>query len=106
MSRPPRRRVVVTGLGLITPCGSGVEPTWSALVEGKSGIAPITSFDASQLKTRIAGEARDFRAEDYLDGKEIRRMDRFEHLAIAAADMAIRDSGLTITGRTAERTAV
>jgi 3-oxoacyl-[acyl-carrier-protein] synthase II len=106
MYDPSRRRVAVTGLGLITPCGTGVDATWSALAEGKSGIAAIASFDASRLKTRIAGEARDFRAEDYLDGKEIRRMDRFEHLAIAAADMAIRDSGLTISGPLAERTAV
>jgi 3-oxoacyl-[acyl-carrier-protein] synthase II len=106
MSRPPRRRVAVTGLGLITPCGSGTEASWRSLVEGKSGIGPIGSFDASRLKTRIAGEARDFRAEAYLDGKELRRMDRFEHLAVAAADMAIQDSGLAIGGELAERTAV
>jgi 3-oxoacyl-[acyl-carrier-protein] synthase II len=107
-SRPatPRRRVVVTGVGLITPCGTGAAASWQALVEGRSGIGPISLFDASGLKTRIAGEARDFQALDYLDAKEIRRMDRFEHLAVAAADMALADSGLRITPAIAERTAV
>lgn len=100
------RRVVVTGLGLITPCGANAAKTWQALIDGRSGIGPISLFDASAFKTRIAGEARDFQPLDYLDAKELRRMDRFEQLAIAAADMAITDSGLRVTPSVAERTAV
>jgi 3-oxoacyl-[acyl-carrier-protein] synthase II len=106
LTAPPRRRVVVTGLGLVTPCGVGIDATWSALVEGRSGVGPITSFDPGPFKTRFAGEARDFRAEDHLDRKELRRMDRFEHLAIAAADMAMASSGLRVTPANAERIAV
>jgi 3-oxoacyl-[acyl-carrier-protein] synthase II len=104
--RGPPRRVVVTGLGLVSPCGTGVERSWSALVAGKSGVAPITQFDASKLATRFAGEARDFNGEDWLPRKELRRMDRFEHMAVAAADMALADSGLRVTPDNAERIAV
>src|SRR4051794_5097729 len=104
--RLPPRRVVVTGLGLVSPCGTGVERSWGALVEGRSGIGPITLFDAGKLATRFAGEARDFRGEDWLPGKEMRRMDRFEHMAVAAADMALADSGLSITPANAERIAI
>lgn len=88
------RRVVVTGLGLVTPLGVGVEQTWSAAVAGRSGIALVESFDVSALPTKIAGEVRDFKAEDWLDAKEVRRNDRFIHFALAAAEMAIKDSGL------------
>jgi 3-oxoacyl-[acyl-carrier-protein] synthase II len=101
-----KRRVVVTGLGLISPCGTGVEKSWEALVRGQSGVGPITLFDASGLDCRIAGEVKDFRAEDFMDRKELRRMDRFSQFAVAAADMALKDSGLTITDANAERTAV
>ncbi|HET6413664.1 MAG TPA: beta-ketoacyl-ACP synthase II [Anaeromyxobacter sp.] len=89
-----RRRVVVTGLGLVSPVGVGVEESWSALVAGKSGIAPITLFDASTFPTRIAGEVKGFDPEKFMDRKEVRRNDRFIHFAIAAADMAFRDAGL------------
>jgi len=89
-----RRRVVVTGLGLVSPVGIGVEESWSALVAGKSGIAPITLFDASTFPTRIAGEVKGFDPEKFMDRKEVRRNDRFIHFAIAAADMAFRDAGL------------
>jgi 3-oxoacyl-[acyl-carrier-protein] synthase II len=104
--RSPPRRVAVTGLGLITPCGTGVERSWAALLEGRSGVGPITLFDASRMPTRFAGEAQDFKGEDFLPRKEMRRMDRFEHLAIAAADMAIASSGLQISPANAERIAV
>lgn len=102
----PARRVVVTGLGLVTPCGTGVDKTWQSLVEGRSGVAPISLFDASALSVRFAGEARDFNGEDFLPRKEMRRMDRFEQLAIAAADMAMTSSGLKVTAENAERIAV
>ncbi|MDH3898195.1 MAG: beta-ketoacyl-[acyl-carrier-protein] synthase II, partial [Deltaproteobacteria bacterium] len=72
-----QRRVVVTGLGLVTPVGIGVEETWSALVAGKSGISRITRFDATDMATQIAGEVKDFKAEDYVSRKDLRRMDIF-----------------------------
>jgi 3-oxoacyl-[acyl-carrier-protein] synthase II len=101
-----KRRVVVTGLGLISPCGTGVEKSWEALVRGQSGVGPITLFDASGLDCRIAGEVKDFRPEDFIDRRELRRMDRFCQFAVSAADMAMKDSGLTITPENAERVAV
>jgi 3-oxoacyl-[acyl-carrier-protein] synthase II len=88
----PKRRVVVTGLGLITPCGTGVEKSWAGLVAGRSGIGPIGLFDASALPVRIAGEARDFRAEEFIERRQLRRMDRFQHLALAAGEMAVADA--------------
>ncbi len=100
-----RRRVVVTGLGLLTPCGTGVEKSWQALVQGRSGIGPITLFDAARLDTRIAGEVRDFQPEDFIERRELRRMDRFQQLAVAASDMAMRDSGLQVTPQNAHRVA-
>jgi 3-oxoacyl-[acyl-carrier-protein] synthase II len=100
-----KRRVVVTGLGLITPCGTGLEKSWSNLVEGRSGIGPITLFDAGALPVRIAGEVRDFRAEDFLERRELRRMDRFQHLAVAAAEMALADAGVRAPLPDAERVA-
>src|SRR4051812_10141169 len=90
------RRVAVTGVGLVTPLGTGVEQNWQALVEGRSGVAPITRFDAKDFPTRIAGEVRDFRAEDFIEKKEIKKMDLFIQYAMAAADMAIGSSGLRI----------
>ncbi len=91
-----RRRVVITGLGLISPLGIGIEENWKGLVEGKSGIGPITRFDASQFSTRIAGEVKDFNPENYIDKKEIRKMDLFIHFALAATSLALDDSGLKI----------
>ncbi len=98
-----RRRVVVTGLGLVSPVGTGVEESWSALVAGKSGIGPITLFDASTFPTRIAGEVKGFDPEKFMDRKEVRRNDRFIHFALAAGDMAFRDSGLDMTREDPER---
>jgi len=100
------RRVVITGLGLITPLGIGVEENWSALLEGRSGIGTITSFDSSALPVHIAGEVKGFDPADYIEQKEIKKMDRFIHFAIAASQMAMDDSGLKITGANAERVGV
>jgi 3-oxoacyl-[acyl-carrier-protein] synthase II len=99
------RRVVVTGLGLITPCGTGVEASWASLVAGRSGVGPLTLFDASRLPSRIAGEARDFRVDDWIERREARRMDRFQHFALAAAEMAVRHSRLRVTPENAGRIA-
>ncbi|MEN9799726.1 MAG: Beta-ketoacyl-acyl carrier protein synthase [Pseudomonadota bacterium] len=90
------RRVVVTGTGLITALGTGVEKNWQALVQGKSGIGIISKWDASKLDTRIAGEVKDFAAEQFMDRKEARRMDPFAQYAVAAAEMAMKDSGLPV----------
>jgi 3-oxoacyl-[acyl-carrier-protein] synthase II len=92
-----RRRVVVTGLGLVSPVGVGVEPSWKALVAGQSGIGPITLFDASTYPTRIAGEVKNFEPGDFMDRKEARRNDRFIQFGLAAAEMAMKDSGLDMS---------
>ncbi|MEW5914382.1 MAG: beta-ketoacyl-ACP synthase II [Thermodesulfobacteriota bacterium] len=89
-----QRRVVVTGLGLVTPLGTGVEKTWEGLKAGKSGIGPITKFDASAFKTQIAGEVLDFEVEKWVPVKKIRRLDPFIHFAIAASRMAWESAGL------------
>lgn len=101
-----RRRVVVTGLGLVTPLGIGVSETWDALIKGKSGIGRITQFDASTYPVQIAAEVKNFDPSQYIEQKEIKKMDRFIHFAIAASDMAIKDSGLKITPENAERVGV
>jgi 3-oxoacyl-[acyl-carrier-protein] synthase II len=98
-----RRRVVVTGLGLVSPVGIGVEESWSALVAGRSGIGPITLFDASTFPTRIAGEVKGFDPAQFMDRKEARRNDRFIQFALAAADMAVKDAGLDMAKEDAER---
>ena len=90
------RRVVITGLGLVTPLGIGVEETWTALCEGKSGIGEITRFDASGFDTKIAGEVKDFHPEDFLPKKEAKRIQSFIAYAVAASRMALEDSGLKI----------
>lgn len=100
------RRVVVTGVGVVSALGTGLEKNWQALTNGQSGIATITRFDASQLPTQIAGEVRDFNAEDWIDKKEVKKMDLFIQYAMAAADMAMADSGLQITEANAERVGV
>ncbi|MGD0283418.1 MAG: beta-ketoacyl synthase N-terminal-like domain-containing protein, partial [Dissulfurispiraceae bacterium] len=101
-----KRRVVITGLGLVTPIGIGVEETWNAALDGKSGIGHITHFDASSLPVRIAGEIKGFDPANYIEAKEIKKMDRFIHLAVAAATMAVSDSGFRITAENAERVGV
>jgi 3-oxoacyl-[acyl-carrier-protein] synthase II len=88
------RRVVVTGLGLVSPVGNTVESGWDAVCNGKSGIGLITEFDASELATRIAGEIRDFEVTDYISAKEARRYDKFLHYGLAAAQDAMKEAGL------------
>lgn len=101
-----KRRVVITGVGMITPLGIGVEQSWNGLLAGRSGIGKITQFDAANFPTRIAGEVAGFNPEDYIEPKEIKKMDRFIHFALAAAQMAMNDSGLKITDENAERAGV
>jgi 3-oxoacyl-[acyl-carrier-protein] synthase II len=90
------RRVVVTGLGAVTPLGVDVRSTWDAVLAGTSGVGPITRFDAKDFSTTIAAEVKGFDAEQFIDRKEIKRMDPFIHYAMAAAHMAMEDAGLTI----------
>jgi 3-oxoacyl-[acyl-carrier-protein] synthase II len=89
-----RRRVVVTGLGLVSPVGNSVSEGWNQLLAGKSGIAPITKFDAAGFSCRFAGEVKGFQIEDYIPGKEARHMDTFIHFGMAAAIQAVQDAGL------------
>ena len=100
------KRVVITGVGLVTPLGTGVGKSWRALCNGESGIGPITRFDTSKYRTRIAGEVNDFRAEDYLPKKEIARTQPFMSYAVAATQMAIEDSGLVIDDSNSHRVGV
>jgi 3-oxoacyl-[acyl-carrier-protein] synthase II len=100
------RRVVVTGMGLVTPLGIGVQDTWSALIAGKSGIGNITRFDASGYGTRIAAEVQGFNAEDFMAKKEAKRTEHFIAYAIAASRMALEDSGLKIDGTNGHRVGV
>ncbi|SUI59521.1 3-oxoacyl-[acyl-carrier-protein] synthase 2 [Shewanella putrefaciens] len=92
-----KRRVVVTGLGLVTPVGNTVDTTWKALLSGKSGIAPITKFDASEFTTRFSGSVKDFDVEQYVTKKDARKMDLFIQYGMAAAIQAIQDSGLDMS---------
>jgi len=97
------RRVVITGLGMVTPLGIGVEENWEAVSKGKSGIGPITKFDASSFASQIAGEVKDFRSEDFLSTKDAKHLDVFIHYAVASARMAIEDSKLKITPKNNHR---
>jgi beta-ketoacyl-acyl-carrier-protein synthase II len=104
--RGPSGRVVVTGIGALTPLGIGVEPTWQALLAGRSGIGPVTRFDASDYPTRIAGEVKAFEASDFLDKKEARRVDRFIAFAAAATQMAVEDAAFPTDDDVRVRTGV
>jgi len=106
LSRSSKRRVVVTGLGCISPVGNSVDEAWNAVIAGKSGIANITKFDASGFSTHFAGEVKDFRIDDYIPAKEARHMDTFIHYGIAAGMQAVKDSGLVVTEENAERIGV
>jgi len=101
-----KRRVVVTGIGLVTPLGIGVEKTWQSLCEGKSGVGRITRFDPSELPSQIAAEVKDFDPADFIEKKEIKKMDRFIQFGIAAAKMAVEDARLEITEAISERVGV
>ncbi len=98
-----KRRVVVTGLGMLSPVGNTVESTWSALLAGQSGIGPIDHFDTTAYATRFAGLVKNFNCEDYLSRKEARKMDIFIQYGIAAGMQAMRDSGLVVTEENAPR---
>src|SRR5262247_3921482 len=100
------RRVVVTGLGAVTPLGLDIDTIWEKLCQGVSGIGKITRFDAHEYAAQIAGEVQDFTPEHYIDKRDLRRMDRFVHFALAASQEAIQDAGLTITESTADRVGV
>jgi 3-oxoacyl-[acyl-carrier-protein] synthase II len=100
------RRVVVTGVGVISALGTGVEKNWTALMQGKSGIDRITRFDASELPTQIAGEVKDFNPEEFIDKKEVKKMDLFIQYGLAAAELAMADSGLVVSEENAERVGV
>ena len=101
-----RRRVVVTGLGLVSPVGNSVPEAWDNLIAGKSGIGPITRFDASAFSARIAGEVKGFDVAAYLSAKEARRMDTFIHFGMAAGIQAFRDSGIEVGAENADRIGV
>ena len=100
------RRVVVTGLGCVSPIGNSIAEAWSAAVEGKSGIANITKFDAQPFSVHFAGEVKGFNIEDYIPGKEARHMDTFIHFGMAAGIQAVQDSGLVVTEENADRIGV
>jgi len=89
-----RHRVVVSGIGVITPIGIGREDFWEGLLAGQNGISRITLFDPSKFRSQMAGEVKAFHAEEWIDGKLARRMDRFTHFALVAADLAMQDAGL------------
>jgi 3-oxoacyl-[acyl-carrier-protein] synthase II len=101
-----RRRVVITGVGVVSPLGLDAPSSWAALVEGKSGIGPITKFDVSAFSCRIGGEVRGFVPENYIDRKEVKKMDTFIHFAIAASREAMSDSGLKIDATNDDRVGV
>ncbi|MFH1573269.1 MAG: beta-ketoacyl synthase N-terminal-like domain-containing protein, partial [Acidobacteriota bacterium] len=90
-----KRRVVITGAGFVTALGAGPEETWQALLRGESGIGPITRFDTTEFSSRIAAEVKNFDPTAYMERKEARKMDTFIHYAIAAAEFAVRDAGLS-----------
>lgn len=106
MNRALKRRVVITGLGAVTPLAAGVEESWRKLCQGKSGVARITKFDPSGFNVQIAAELKDFHPEDFLDKKKIRRTDPFIQYALVAARMAIDDAGLVISDNNTSRAGV
>ena len=101
-----KRRVVITGVGAVTPLGNDIETTWAGIKEGKSGVGMLTRLDASQFAAKIAAEVKDFDIEKYIERKEARKMDRFTHYALAASIMAVEDANLKITDELGLRTGV
>ncbi|MEZ5585178.1 MAG: beta-ketoacyl synthase N-terminal-like domain-containing protein, partial [Candidatus Competibacteraceae bacterium] len=97
------KRVVVTGMGLVSPVGNDMETAWRAILAGRSGVGPITAFDASQFPVRFAAAVKDFDVEQYIPRKEAKKMDAFIHYGIAASVQAIRDAGLEINDANANR---
>ncbi|KMM38907.1 beta-ketoacyl-ACP synthase II [Guptibacillus hwajinpoensis] len=101
-----KRRVVITGLGTVSPLGNSVSETWTNIVNGVSGINPLTRLDKEQFAAKVSGEALEFDPEQFMDRKEVRKMDRFTQFAVAASQMAVEDAGLTINDENAERVGV
>ena len=101
-----KRRVVVTGVGVVSPLGNTIDDTWAAIKAGKSGVGPLTRVDAEKFSAKVAAEVKDFDIEQYVERKEARKMDRFTQFALAAALMAHKDSGLEVTESNAERVGV
>jgi 3-oxoacyl-[acyl-carrier-protein] synthase II len=100
------RRVVITGIGLVSPLGIGTQENWTSLIAGKSGIGPITRFDARDFACRIAGEVKGFNPEDWVAKKDVKKMDLFIHYAMAASEMALRDAAYQVAPSEAERVGV
>lgn len=101
-----KKRVVVTGVGAVTPLGNNIESTWTNILAGKTGIGPLTRLNADDYPAKVAAELKDFNIEDYVERKEARKMDRFTHYAIAASTMAVKDSKLDITDDNSHRVGV
>lgn len=101
-----QRRVVVTGMGMVSPVGTTLNASWSSLIEGKSGIAKITSFDPEKFDAQIAGEVKDFNVDEFVPKKEQKKMDRFIHFALATTQMALQDSGLELNDSVKANTGV
>src|SRR5262245_18679952 len=101
-----RRRVVVTGIGLVSPLGIGTEATWQGALAGRSGIAPITQFDAAAYPVTFAGEVKSFNPLDWLDKKDVKKCARFIQFALAATSMAVQASGLRVDAANATRVGV
>ena len=101
-----RRRVVVTGLGIVSPVGNSIDDAWKNILDGKSGITPIDTFDASAFSVRFSGSVKNFDVEQYMSKKDARKMDTFIHYGMAASIQAIEDSGLEVTEENAPRIGV
>jgi 3-oxoacyl-[acyl-carrier-protein] synthase II len=106
MQQQQNKRIVITGMGAVTPLGIGTEAYWDGLMAGRSGVGRITHFDPAEFDVKIAAEVKDFEPGDWVDRKEARRMDRFAQFGVAAARMALQDAGLTITDENANRVGV
>ncbi len=106
MQDQPVRRVVITGLGLVTPLGTGVDKTWKALCAGESGIGRITRFDPTGYDAQIAGEVKDFDPAQFIEKKEIKKMDTFIHYAVGASQLAVDDANLVVSPEEATRVGV
>ena len=104
--RMENRRVVITGIGAVTPLGNNIETTWEAIKNGKSGVGPLTRLDSDLFSAKVAAEVKDFSIEEYVEKKEARKMDRFTHYALAASIMAMKDANLELDEKTALRTGV
>ncbi|MBI1979787.1 MAG: beta-ketoacyl-[acyl-carrier-protein] synthase II, partial [Elusimicrobia bacterium] len=101
-----RKKIVITGMGVVSPIGIGTDAFWSSAIQGKCGIVNVSYFDVSQYPCRIAGEVRDFHADQFIEKKKIKRMDRFTQFAMAAAKLALQDSGLDLNKENLERIGV